>query len=356
MYEKTALISGIRGMMASHLADLLIKEGYKVIGFERKSGSERDYSNIKHLFYYDNFVVETADLTDFASLIRILQKYQPDEIYNLAALSHVHQSFEQPIATCETNYNGVLNLLEAVRQTCPDSKIVHSSTSEVFGDVLTSSQNEDSPVRPRSPYGASKAGAEHLIKVYKESYNLNVCWTRNFNSESPRRGKQFVTRKITNWIGTSIAKCLEYLRSDNIQINSHGATLSIGLDKGIIEPLRLGNLDAKRDWTDCRDTVRGIHKVMTSPYNNNYVIGSGKTRSIREFLDLAFGVLDIKDWTPFIEIDKRFYRPAEVNVLCADPSKIKRELGWEPQIDFNDMVENMIYTDLGKSIKEFKNV
>lgn len=772
---KTALISGARGQFASHMADLLISKNYLVVSFERKSGSERDYSNIKHLLGNPNFILETGDLNDFSSLVRLLKTHKPDEIYNFAALSHVHQSFDQPIVTCDVNFQGVANFLEAVRLVSPNSKFYHSSTSvsgdtkvivkindeivvdyisnivlkdmhyfnnlecltvtdeykvkwskvkygfrhpsndlyhirgsggleltltgshsvitldedgslvskttdelteddhllsftsnnisptsypsfdlskypirktrrshtfneiridenlmrlfgyylsegsiylgkrngsitftcnisdtnsindiadivktyfnidcsirtrtntnsvqiivyskilsqfvvdhfgklargkkipswffniprngiveffkgymcdakitlphsivftsvnkdmiesmgylaklnnidiklvhrqnqdrvlpqgtfiegsccydmclsgkntddflgvphdrrlhlktnselipikvvdshfdkshhkvsmskekvlrlleqrisknlyikdvnkleklcksslhivriksvervsgeqmvydfhvpetqrfiggnypvllhnsEVYGDVQVPQQNENTEVRPRSPYGASKVGAEALIKVYKDSYDIFAFFTRNFNSEGTHRGKTFVTRKITNWIGESVSHCLNG-KSLFSAMPSLALTMKSALESGHIKPLALGNLDAKRDWTDCRDTVRGIYLAMQNKTPDDYVLGSGKTRSIREFLDAAFSCIHIYDWSDFVTIDPKFYRPAEVNLLCSDASKAKVQLGWEPCIPFDVMVSDMVFNDI----------
>ena len=221
----------------------------------------------------------------------------------------------------------------------------HSSTSEVYGDVQVDQQDESSEIRPRSPYGAAKAGSESLVKVYRDAYGLYTMYTRNFNFEGTRRGKRFVTRKITDWIGQSIGKCKKR-SGDNLNGTPLVEYLETAIRHKIIQPLRLGNLDARRDWSDCRDTVRAIWMAMQEETPDCYVVGSGTTRSIRDFLDAAFHAVNIKDWSNLVEIDPKFYRPADVNLLCADPTKIKTKLGWEPEINFEQMVKEMVENDV----------
>jgi GDPmannose 4,6-dehydratase len=322
--KKIAVVSGGRGQDASYLAEFLLEKNYTVIAIDRRSSSP-DYSNIEHLFGNPNYVTESGDITDFGSIARIVQKYQPDEFYNLAAMSFVGASWDEPLATCHIDFIGVCNCLEAIRLFSPKTKMYQASTSEVYGDVQTPMQDENTEKRPRSPYGAAKSGAEDLIKVYKDSYNLFVCWGRLFNHESPRRGKQFVTRKITNWIGSNFEKILS---------------------KQPVEKLKLGNLESKRDWCHAKDMVRGMWMMLQLPEPDNFVLASGKTWSIKQLLSNAFGCIGISNWEDYVEYDKSQVRPADVNLLCGDFSKAKRILGWEPTISFDKLIEEMVNEDV----------
>jgi GDPmannose 4,6-dehydratase len=348
---KTALISGIKGQLGSYLGELLLSKGYKVIGIERRSSSP-DYSNIKHFMDHPFFVLEQGDITDFGSIARILKDHKPDEFYNLAAQSFVAASWDQPIATSDINYMGVANCLEAIRLVSPKTKFYQSSTSEVYGDVVTDTQDEKSPLRPRSPYGASKAASEFLLKVYKDSYGIFACFSRNFNFESPRRGKQFVTRKITNAIG-------EMYHAINHNVNLHldnQAKFEYALSQDIIKPIHLGNLGAKRDWSHAKDIAQAIWLMMQEEKPDFYTIGSGHARSIRDFLDEAFGVVDVYDWSEFVEIDPKFYRPAEVNTLCGDATKARKKLCWDNTISFEELVKEMVLSDIELNAKKNSNV
>jgi GDPmannose 4,6-dehydratase len=343
---KTAVISGARGQDASYLSELLLDKGYKVVGIERRSSSP-DYSNIQHIMNHENFVLEQGDITDFGSITRILKDHQPDEFYNLAAQSFVGAAWDQAIATCEINFVGTCNCLESIRLVSPKTKFFQASTSEVYGDVVEDIQDEDTLPRPQSPYAAAKFGAESLIRVYRESYGMFTCFARSFNHESPRRGKQFVTRKITSAIGDIITKVdshVDKYLSKNFTPWEEGCKFL--LNKGVIQPIRLGNLDAKRDWSHAKDMVRGFYLMLQQDKPDDFVFASGETRSVREFLNTAFRMVDIKDWEPFVTIDPKFYRPAEVNLLCGDYRKAKEILGWEPKIKFSELVEEMVLNDV----------
>lgn len=340
---KTAVITGIRGQDGSYLADLLLSKGYKVVGIERRSSSP-DYSNIEHLFGDTNFVLEQGDITDFGSLTRILKEHQPDEFYNLAAQSFVGACWDQALATCEINFQGVANCLEAIRLISPHTKFFQASTSEVYGDVIGTRQDENTPARPRSPYAASKYGAESLIKVYRDSYNIFACFARSFNHESPRRGKQFVTRKITNAIGEMTKKTAHAYFAE-YGLLDYGYCLPMALSSGIIQPIKLGNLEAKRDWSHAKDIVRGIWMMLQQQEPDDYILASGTTRSIKDFLTHAFNVVNIDDWSEFVVIDQKLYRPADVNLLCGDYTKAKTKMGWKPEISFDALVQEMVECD-----------
>lgn len=335
---KTAVITGIRGQDSSYLAELLLEKGYTVVGVARRIGGNENDENIRHI--KNQMVMEQGDLTDFGSMARIVKEYKPDEFYNLGAQSFVGSSWSEPVSTCQINFIGPCNCLEAIRLFNPATKFFQASTSEVYGDVISDSQNEQTAARPRSPYAASKYGAESLVKVFRESYNLFACYARSFNHESPRRPKQFVTRKITSGIANMVR---------SIPNNKSGKVEDLlkqcVLEKRI-EPIRLGNLDASRDWSHAKDIVRGIHQMMQLDSPEDFVFASGETRSIRNFLDTAFGIVGVEDWSDLVVVDPKFFRPAEVAILKGDCSKAIEKLGWKPEISFNELVVEMLERDL----------
>jgi GDPmannose 4,6-dehydratase len=338
---KTAIITGARGQDASYLAELLLDKDYKVVALERRVSSP-DYSNIQTVIDNTNYILEQGDITDFGSLTRLIAKYKPDEFYNLAAQSFVGDSWNQSVATCEINYIGTCNCLEAIRLISPSTKFFQASTSEVYGDVITSMQDEETPARPRSPYASSKYASESLVKVFRESYGIFACFARSFNHESPRRGKQFVTRKITSAIAEMVAAS-----SRNYFGTSYQGILESALRDGVIHPLRLGNLSAARDWSHAKDIVRGMWLIMQQDKPDDYVLASGTARTIREFLDAVFAVLGtIDDWSKFVVIDPKFFRPAEVELLCGNATKARTKLEWFPEISFEELVREMLDHDL----------
>lgn len=341
------VISGILGQLASYLATLLLSKGYKVVGIQRRSSSP-DYTNILSLIDNPNFTIEQGDVTDFGSIARIVDQYKPDEFYNLAAQSFVSASWTQPIATCEVDFMGVCNCLEAIRLFSPKTKFLQNGSSERFGDVTSSIQNENTECRPRSPYAAAKCGAEYLVKVYKESYNLFACNSICFNFESKFRGKEFVTRKITNWIGINfgiVEKFILERLAQNMSITTEDA-FKFALTRGAITPLKLGNLDASRDWSHASDIANGIWLMLQQESPDTFLFASGKTRTIKEFLTAAFNDIGVSDWTPYVQVDPKFYRPAEVNLLCGDSLKAKTLLKWNPVITFEALVKEMVQNDI----------
>ncbi len=340
MEQKTAIITGCRGQDASYLAELLLEKGYRVVGLERRVSSP-DYSNIQGIIDNHDYILEQGDITDFGSLTRLLSKYKPQEFYNLAAQSFVGASWDQSVATCEINYIGTCNCLEAIKLISPKTKFFQASTSEVYGDVQTSMQNEDTPARPRSPYASSKYASESLIKVYRESFGIFACFARSFNHESPRRGKQFVTRKITAAIAEMYKTWI-----DSERIGSPKDTYAYLLSTEKIRPIKLGNIDVSRDWSHAQDIVYGIWLMMQQESPKDYVLASGKTRTVREFLSRAFSLIGIEDWLDFVVIDPALYRPAEVKLLCGDSSRARNELGWEPKISFAQLVDDMFINDV----------
>lgn len=332
---KKALITGITGQDGSYLAELLLEKGYKVYGIMRRK-SKVDYGNVEHL--KDKIELIYADMTDIVSLINAIKKADPDEVYNLAAQSFVATSWEQPVATADTDAMGVLNILEAIRMTKPEIRFYQASTSEMFGLVQEVPQKETTPFYPRSPYGVAKLYGHWITKNYRESYNLYTCSGILFNHESERRGLEFVTRKITD--------------------------AAARIKFGIQDHLELGNIDAKRDWGHSKDYVKAMWLILQQDKPDDYVIASGETHKVREFVELAFkhagigviwsgeGVDEVgKDKTTgkvIIKINPKFYRPAEVQLLLGDPSKAKKKLNWELEISFSELVKRMVDSDLLK--------
>jgi GDPmannose 4,6-dehydratase len=326
---KRALITGITGQDGSFLTELLLDKGYEVYGIIRRS-STFNTDRIDHL-YQDPHNPDTrlrliyGDLNDSSSLNTILRQIQPDEIYNLGAQSHVRVSFDIPEYTAEVTGLGTVRILEAIREAGIRPKFYQASSSELFGKVAETPQTERTPFRPRSPYGCAKAYAYYITVNYRESYNLFACNGILFNHESERRGETFVSRKITR------------------------AATRIKL--GLQEKLYLGNLDARRDWGYAGDYVRAMHLMLQADEPDDYVIATGETRSVREFLDEAFGLLDL-DWKEHVEKDPRYYRPAEVDLLLGDATKAREKLGWEPKVDFKQLVRLMVEYDLDLARQE----
>jgi GDPmannose 4,6-dehydratase len=321
---KKALITGITGQDGSYLTELLLGRGYDVYGVMRRA-STFNTERIDHIYQDPHesgrrLRLLYGDLNDASSLNKILRDVQPDEIYNLGAQSHVRVSFDIPEYTAEVGALGTLRLLEAIRETgLSKTRFYQASSSELFGKVQEVPQRETTPFYPRSPYGVAKLYAYWITVNYRESYGLFACNGILFNHESPRRGETFVTRKITR------------------------AAAAIKL--GLRNKLYLGNLDARRDWGYAKDYVEAMALMLQQDEPDDYVIATGETHSVREFLDESFGRLDL-DWKQFVEIDPRYFRPAEVDLLVGDGSKAKRKLGWEPKITFKELVRTMIDADL----------
>jgi len=314
---KRALITGINGMDGSHLADLLLEKGYQVFGMERRCSSP-NRTNTKHL--EDKITFLHGDLTDQNSLLRCLKESKPDEVYNLASQSFVGESWNTPEQTSDVTGLGVLRMLEAIREYGEAVRFYQASSSEMFGRMVENPATENTPFYPRSPYGVSKLYGHWITKNYRESYNMFATSGILFNHESERRGIEFVTRKITDGI----------------------ARIHLGLQDKII----LGNLDAKRDWGYAPDYVEAMWLMLQQTTPTDYVIATGETHSIREFLDAAFKHIGITDWEKYVGQDPRFMRPAEVDVLRGDSSKAQNELGWKPQTSFKDLVSKMISNDI----------
>ena len=319
---KKALITGITGQDGSYLAELLLQKGYAVWGIIRRSSSFHT-GRIDHLYkdphQHPRLRLVYGDLTDGNNLSIIMGKIKPEEVYNLGAQSHVRVSFDMPIYTVDTDALGTLRLLEAIRSSDKPAKFYQASSSEMYGKVVETPQTEKTPFYPRSPYGCAKAYSFWQTVNYREAYGLFACNGILFNHESPRRGETFVTRKITR------------------------AATRIKL--GLQDKLYLGNLDAKRDWGFAGDYVETMWLMLQQKKSDDYVIATGESHSVREFLDEVFGYLDL-DWHKYVEIDPRYYRPTEVDYLQGDPSKAKKVLGWQPKVTFKELAKLMTDADM----------
>ena len=316
MPARRALITGITGQDGSYLAELLLEKGYEVHGMVRRSSSET-FQRLES--FRDDIALHTGDLLDQRSLVDVLRACEPDEIYNLAAMSFVAASWSQPVLTAEFTGTGVTRMLEAMREACPGARFYQASSSEMFGQVLEVPQRESTPFYPRSPYGVAKAYGHFITVNYRESYDLFACSGILFNHESPRRGLEFVTRKVTH----------------------AAAAIKLGLQ----EDLALGNLDAERDWGYAKDYVEAMWLMLQRDVPEDYVIATGETHSVRELVNLAFGRVGL-DPAKHVRIDERFLRPAEVEQLIGDSSKAREELGWLPRTTFEELVELMVDADV----------
>ena len=325
MSNRTALITGITGQDGSYLAEYLLSLGYRVCGVVRRSASE-NFWRISHL--EDHIELVQADLLDQSSLDEAIRSTQPDEVYNLAAQSFVPVSWEQPLLTAEFTGVGVTRVLEAIRKQDTSIRFYQASSSEMFGKVREVPQTETTPFYPRSPYGCAKVYGHQITVNYRESYDLHASCGILFNHESPRRGLEFVTRKITH----------------------AAARIKLGQD----EKLHLGNLDARRDWGYAGDYVRAMHLMLQQDEPSDYVIATGETHSVREFVELAFKEAGL-DWQDHVVLDTRFVRPAEVDLLVGDATKARDRLGWTPTVDFATLVSMMVHTDLEWVKKHMKS-
>jgi len=320
MHKKVALITGIYGQDGAYLAQLLLSEGYLVYGVKRRSASSVPWRLQKlGLLGHERLHIIDGDVTDFISMQKTIEEARPDEVYNTAAMSHVGVSFSQPVAAAQINGIGVLHVLEALRVTKPEAKFLQCSTSELYG-VLPHEQQSGELFHPRSPYGIAKLFGYWTTKNYREAYKMFTCNSICYNHESPLRGVEFVTRKITCGIAD--------------------------IKAGRAQVIKLGNIDAKRDWGHAADFTRGMHMMMLSDTPDDYVMATGESHSIKEFLALAFEVAGLGDYEKYIEIDPAFYRPSEVPDLKGDPTKIREKLGWEPVIKFEQLVREMVLSDL----------
>ena len=316
---KKALITGITGQDGSYLAELLLEKGYEIYGIVRRvSSMNRD--RIEHL--RSNLELIYGDLGDASGLARIIRTVRPDEVYNLGAQSHVRVSFDIPEYTMDVGILGTVRLLEALRESDIPAKFYQASSSEMFGKVVETPQTETTPFHPRSPYAVGKVASHHIAVNYRESYNMFICCGILFNHESPRRGENFVTRKITRGVAE--------------------------IKHGLRKKLYLGNIDAKRDWGFAGDYVDAMWRMLQQDAPDDYVVATGETHTVREFLEVAFGHVGL-DWKEYVEIDPKFFRPAEVDLLLGDPAKARRVLGWEPKITFRDLAVMMVDADMAQT-------
>ncbi len=324
MADKVALITGITGQDGSYLAELLLKKGYKVVGMLRRASTET-LERIEHL--RDEIEIRQGDLLDQLSLIDLIREVKPNEIYNLAAMSFVPTSWQQPVLTGEFTALGVTRMLEAIRTVDPGIRFYQASSSEMFGKVIETPQTEKTPFYPRSPYGVAKCYGHFITVNYRESYNMFAVSGILFNHESPRRGLEFVTRKVTDAV----------------------AKIKLGKQK----ELRMGNLDSKRDWGFAGDYVEAMWLMLQQDTPKDYVISTGKTYSVKQLVEIAFSAVEL-DYKDYVVIDKRFVRPAEVDLLIGDSSKAKKELNWTPKVSFEELIKMMVEADLIRHREEQK--
>ncbi|MBC7233267.1 MAG: GDP-mannose 4,6-dehydratase [Chloroflexi bacterium] len=322
MGKKRALITGITGQDGSYLAEFLLEQGYEVIGMVRRT-STVNFQRIQHI--QDKLILAQGDLLDQSSLMDIIREYRPQEVYNLAAQSFVPISWKQPVLTGEFTALGVTRVLEAIRMVDPTIRFYQASSSEIFGKVREVPQNEKTPFYPRSPYGVAKVYGHWITVNYRESYNMFACSGILFNHESPRRGLEFVTRKVTY----------------------HAAKIKLGL----ANELHLGNLDAQRDWGFAGDYVRAMWLMLQQDKPDDYVVATGKTHSVRELCELAFSYVGL-NWEDHVAVDPELIRPADVDLLVGDASKARRVLGWQPTVSFEELIQMMVDADLALLRKE----
>ena len=311
-----ALITGITGQDGSYLAELLLGKGYDVVGMLRRS-STVNFERIAHI--QNDIELAQGDVIDGASLVHVLRDHEPEEIYNLAAQSFVQTSFGQPVLTGEITALGVTRMLDAIRMVTPDARFYQASSSEMFGKVTEVPQTETTPFHPRSPYGVAKVYGHWITVNYRESYDMHASSGILFNHESPRRGTEFVTRKVTE----SVAK----------------------IKAGVLDEVRLGNLEAQRDWGHALDYVEAMWAMLQQDEPDDYVICTGETHTVQRLCEVAFGAADL-DWEQYVKIDEKFYRPAEVELLIGDATKAKEKLGWVPKISFEQMITEMVESDM----------
>jgi GDPmannose 4,6-dehydratase len=321
---KTAAITGVTGQDGSYLAELLLNKGYNVIGLYRRS-SILKFERIKHLLKTPGLILKEFDITDPSDCADVILNYRPNELYNLSAQSHVATSFNQPTSTFEINTVGVTNLLENIRKFSPTTRFYQASTSEMFGSNFTLKegkkfQDENTAFHPQSPYAVAKLASHKMVEIYRQSYDLYCCNGILFNHESPRRGENFVTRKITRYIGMLVNNKTQ-------------------------DKLKLGNIKAVRDWGHAKDYVEAMHLMLTQNVAEDFVISSGASYSVEQFLDIAFKLVD-KNYLDYVEIDPSLYRPSEVEFLQGDCSKAKIKLHWSPNITFNELVKDMVSSDI----------
>ena len=364
---KTAVVFGVTGQDGSYLTDLLLSKDYRVIGVARRSSvdtTERLDQNINNA----DFIIVEGDITDGFCVSDIINKYEPDEVYNLAAQSHVGTSFKQPTLTWDVTGGGCLNILEAIRVSprVDDIRFYQASSSEMFGKNFTLTndgkyQDENTAFMPQSPYAIAKLAAHHLVRNYRDSYGIHASSGILFNHESERRGENFVTRKITKWIGRFLAwekqnsalipsLCRFEFAGDHIMLPRKRMYLDM-IKTPIFSKLGLGNLQARRDWGHAKDYVRGMWLMLQQDEPDDYVIATGETHSVEEFLEYAFEHAGLGDWNQYVYIDPEFFRPAEVDYLLGNPTKAAEKLGWRPRIKFEELAQKMVEADINEELR-----
>jgi len=379
--RETAIVTGAAGQDGSYLCELLLEKGYKVYGTHRRCSTNTLW-RIEHLLKNPNLVLLEGDITDSHFVNKMISTVKPSVLFNTAAQSHVHASFEQPEYTFEVNTQGVLHILEAIRSHSPQTRMVHCSTSEMFGNNysympgcsstttipanhyyhsnnLVKCQSYDTPFSPQSPYAVSKVAAHHLVGLYRKAYGLRVSCAISMNHESPRRSVEFVTRKITSWIGEFVSWRNQFFHTTNpIFIPSeHQYEEADYINYGIPEKdkpnffpkLRLGNIYSFRDWGHARDYCKAFIKITEYPETRDWIIATGRTQSVENFLELAFREAGLEDWNKYVIIDKALFRPAEVDYLCGDPRDANQFLGWKAETNFEELVKEMVNEDINRN-------
>ncbi len=322
---KRALITGITGQDGSYLAELLLSKGYEVHGIVRRIGAENHEARMSRILpILENVKLHHGDITNYPTVWKLIDAIKPDEIYHLAAQSQVGVSFEDQFGTMDVNINGTHHMLSALKELAPRSKFYFAATSEMFGSVLATPQNEQTPFNPVSPYGVSKVAGFYLTKIFRDAYGLFACSGILFNHESPRRGFEFVTRRIS--LAVARIKC------------------------GLQKELKLGNIDAERDWGFAPDYVKAMWLMLQQPKADDYVLGTGESHTVREFLEIAFSCVDL-DWQKFVKFDDSRLRPTDVQALLADSAKARKTLGWSPSVSFKELVEMMVRADLADAMR-----
>lgn len=355
--KKTAIVWGITGQIASYLVEEMLAKDYKVYGIKRRSSTNTMW-RIQHLLNNPDFEVLEGDITDPSNVNNLTGKIKPYCIINTAAQSHVHTSFEQPAYTFTVNATGVLYILESIRNLSQSTRFLQFATSESFGsnyntDEQGKYQDENTVMAPNSPYAVAKVAAYNLTRLYRRSYDIFSCNNINFNTESPRRGEEFVTRKITQWIGKfkkwynpMFEQGLQEFEALCIQLESKDRIFNSNLDKIGFQKLHLGNINAYRDWSHAKDIAKGVLLAVESDKPDDYVFASGQTQTVADFCQAAFAHIGISNWQDYIYIDPTLYRPCEVEYLCGRADKAKRVLGWEPKISFEELVKEMVEEDI----------
>jgi GDPmannose 4,6-dehydratase len=342
MHSKTAIIFGVNGQDGSYLSELLLGKGYrKVVGVVRRASVNNVRERLTDIMNSPAFLLTEGDITDPSSVNDIIQDNEPDEVYNLAAQSHVGTSFKQPAYTWNANALGTQNILEGIRKYSGAARFYQASTSEMFGSVVDDDglQRESTELSPNSPYAVAKVAAHHTTRLYREAYGVFACSGILFNHESPRRGEKFVTRKITQYVA-KVRAAIANFKATSFNGYSNDELVEEALQT--VRPLGMGNLDAKRDWGFAGDYVEAMWMMLQHDIADDYVVATGEAHSVRDFLDAAFRHIGITDWSKLIYVDPEFIRPFEVPFLCGDSTKIRTVLGWKPKVDFEGLVKMMV--------------